>query len=127
VYDFVDVQGRSVIGDWVRGLTPVDRARFKVKVRALVDLEYERAIGTKLLQGPINKHVYKLKIHGTIMMRPLLCRGPISNDTEYTLLAGAREENFKLIPADAPKQAERRRQQIIDDPINRRQIRARSR
>ena len=127
VYDFIHVRQGNVIGKWVRELRGPDRARFKLKVRALSQIDYDRAIGTKLLQGPVYKHIYKLKIHGEIMMRPLLCRGPIDNDSEYTLLVGAREENFKLLPSSAPGEAGERRQQVIDDPANRRQIRVRSR
>lgn len=112
-----------MIGEWVRGLSTTDRAKFKQKVKALSEMEYELALGTKLLQGPIYQHIYKLKIHGQIMMRPLLCRGPFDNDSEYTLLVGAKEVNFKLVPLEAPAEAERNRQRVIEDPINRRQIR----
>ena len=126
VYDFIDVHDGNVIRSWVRGLCPRDRAKFKVKVRALADMEYDRAIGSKLLQGPISKHIFKLKIHGQIMMRPLLCRGPIANEAEYTLLAGAREENFVLIPDVPLLRVEIRRQEVIDNPASRRQTRVRS-
>jgi hypothetical protein len=87
-------------------------------------MDHELAIGTKLLQGPIYRHIYKLKIHGDTMLRPLLCRGPVHNEREYTLLAGAKEENFILAPADAPEVAEERRGQVIRNPAERRQIRA---
>jgi hypothetical protein len=126
VYDFIDACHGNVVGSWIRGLSTSDRAKFKLKIRYLSDVEYDEAIRGKLLQGPIYKHVYKLKIHGDIMLRPLLCRGPINNDVEYTLLAGAKEENFNLVPEDAPEVAENRRAEVIGDPSNRRQIRVRS-
>src|SRR5277367_1840281 len=100
IYDFIDAAHGNLIGIWIRTLSRSDRAKFKVKLRYLSDVEYEEAVGGKLLQGPIYEHIYKLKIHGDIMMRPMLCRGPIDNDSEYTLLAGAKEENFALVPED---------------------------
>ena len=125
LYDFIDEKGVNVILAWLKTLEKRDRAKVDVKLVALRDMDYELAIGTKLLQGPIHKHIYKLKIHGTVMLRPLLSRGPISNDAEYTLLAGAAEVNFKLIPANAVQVAEVRRSQVIANQRDRRRPHAR--
>lgn len=119
LYDYVAQNGRNPISDWSRQLTKPDRARLDLKLNALSQMDYNLAIGTKLLQGPIYKHIYKLKIHGSVMLRPLLCRGPIDNVKEYTLLAGATEVNFKLVPKDSPKVATDHRTEIVANPSRR--------
>lgn len=58
----------------------------------------------QLLAGPIkserNKklvsHVYKLRLNGDRALRPLLCKGPIHMDHEFTMLLGAIEVNTVL-------------------------------
>jgi hypothetical protein len=81
---------------------------------------------TGLLAGPIkskrNKkmqsHIYKLRINGNKALRPMLCKGPIAMDTEYTMLIGAIEVN-SVLDIDA-EDAESRRSEIIEDPTRRR-------
>lgn len=48
-----------------------------------------------------------------------MCKGPI-NDDEFTILIGAKEEDWELDPADAVARAEERRLEIIEDPDERR-------
>jgi len=52
------------------------------------------------------------------MMRPMLCRGPIDNEAEYTFLLGATEKDWKL-PTGAKEQADKRRTIVINDPARR--------
>jgi len=86
----------------------------------LVRVPFENAIKSKLLHGPIQKqkHIYKLRIQTNVAMRPLLCRGPIENLTEYTLLLGIEEKNDKL-PDGAVQKAETNRQAILANPARR--------
>lgn len=78
-----------------------------------------------LLAGPIKSkrnrkmqsHIYKLIVHGNKMLRPMLCKGPLDMDGEFTLLLGAIEVNFKL-DEDA-EDAEFRRSVVIGDPSRR--------
>lgn len=97
-------------------LTTRDRAALNQKLDRLHQLDFDLAIGTKLLAGPIAKqrHIYKLVIHGDVMLRPLLCRGPIDPETEYTLLLGAIERGGKL-PKEAPQHAEENRLIVLKD------------
>jgi hypothetical protein len=83
-------------------------------------MDFDLALGTKLLAGPIQKqrHIYKLVIHSSVMLRPLLCRGPLQMALEYTLLMGAIERNWRL-PAGALQQAEANRLIILADPSRR--------
>jgi hypothetical protein len=120
LWDFLSARGENAILRWVRveRFSKRDRAVLNQKLERLAQVDFQLAIGTKLLAGPIYKHVYKLVIHGAVMLRPMLCRGPINNEAEYTLLRGAIERNGKL-PVEAMKEAEANRDTIISDPRRR--------
>jgi len=98
VYDFTDGNGKSVIAQWRNGLTPRSKAQLDSKLHMLQ--VSGPSLGPKLLAGPIKKtgHIHKLIIHADVMLRPMLCKGPFSMDTEFTLLVGAKEVQGKLIP-----------------------------
>lgn len=98
LYDFTDREGRSVIAPWRAGLTSRSRGQFDSKVNMLATSGMD--LPPKLLAGPIKKtgHIYKLIIHADIMLRPMLCKGPFDMEGEFTLLVGAIEVQFKLIP-----------------------------
>jgi hypothetical protein len=120
LWDFLTERHENVILKWVSNerLTVRDRAALNQKFDRLAQVDFDLAIQTKLLAGPIYKHIYKLIIHGDVMLRPMLCRGPIDNEREYTLLLGAIEKNWKLPPGSKEK-AEQNRQTIIGDPKKR--------
>ena len=122
LWDFLSARGENVILRWVRDarLTTRDRAALNQKLDRLGQMDFDLAIGTKLLAGPIEKrqHIYKLVIHGDVMLRPLLCRGPIDPELEYTLLLGAIERGGRL-PRDAPQHAEENRRTVLGDPYRR--------
>jgi hypothetical protein len=98
LYDFVDVCGESVISQWRKGLTARSKAQLDSKLHMLEINGPD--LGPKLLAGPIKKtgHIYKLRILADVMLRPMLCRGPFRMDMEFTLLAGAKEIQGKLVP-----------------------------
>jgi len=75
----------------------------------------------KLVAGPLggHRHIYKLRIDGSVAMRPMLCKGPIDMNREFTLLLGATERDRVLDPMDAPRRAEQRRTEIIANPTRR--------
>jgi len=116
LWDFLDERKRNVILQWVEDdkLTKRDRAALNQKIARLAQMDYHLAVQTKLLAGPIHKHVYKLVIHGDVMLRPMLCRGPLDNDREYTFLLGAVERGGKL-PAGSKEIAEQHRKVVLDD------------
>jgi hypothetical protein len=120
LWDFLDERGKNVILQWVTEdrLTKRDRAALNQKIRRLAQMEYELAIQTKLLAGPIFKHIYKLKVHGNVMLRPMLCRGPIYNAEEYTFLVGSVETGDKL-PVGCKEKAESNRLVVLNDPNRR--------
>jgi hypothetical protein len=121
LWDFLTPRGENVILRWVEDerLTVRDRAALNQKLDRLSQIPFALAIGTKLLAGPIWKHIYKLVIHADVMLRPMLCRGPIDKEREYTLLIGAIETGGKL-PRGAKEKAQENREAVISDPSRRR-------
>ncbi|MBI1786385.1 MAG: hypothetical protein HYR60_02395 [Acidobacteria bacterium] len=120
LWDFLNARGDNVILQWVREdrLSKRDRAKLNQKLDRLVQMDFDLAIHTRLLAGPTYGHIYKLRIHGDVMLRPLLCRGPIDTESEYTLLRGAVERGGRL-PDGAQEKAEENRQRVIGDPRSR--------
>jgi hypothetical protein len=116
LWDFLDERQENVILQWVKDddLTKRDRAVLNQKINRLSQMDYDLAKQTKLLAGPIYKHVYKLVIHGDVMLRPMLCRGPILNTEEYTFLIGVVETGGRL-PAGVKEKAENRRLVVVKD------------
>lgn len=120
LYDFLDDRGRSVIQEWVRRekLTVRDRAALNIRFKRIRQVDFVLA-QKSLISGPIHKHVYKCVIHGDVMLRPMLCRGPFKAEEEYTLLLGAIERDRKL-PKGSVEQAEQNRDTLIAYPTKRR-------
>ena len=116
LWDFLDERNKNVILQWVTDdkLTTRDRAKLNQKISRLAQMDYGLAINTKLLAGPIYGHVYKLRVKGSVQLRPILCRGPIANDEEYTFLVGAVETGGKL-PVGSKEKAEARRSMVLND------------
>lgn len=120
LWDFITIRGENAILEWVKDerLTKRDRAILNQKIRRLAQIDFKLAIEGKLLAGPVYEHVYKMVIHGNVMLRPLLCRGPINNEHEYTFLLGAIEKGWKL-PLGAVEKAEQHREIIAGDSSRR--------
>jgi hypothetical protein len=116
LWDFLDDRLKNVILQWVKDdkLTKRDRAILNQKIARLAQDDFELAIKTKLLAGPVYKHVYKMRIKGDVQLRPMLCRGPINNDSEYTFLLGAVETGGKL-PFGCKEKAESNRSVVLND------------
>ena len=99
IFDAIDAATVSRIVVWIRKekITKRDIGQLNQKIDMLEKNGPD--LPPKLLAGPIkskrNKklvsHIYKLIIHGDRMLRPLLCKGPVNMDTEYTMLLGAIE------------------------------------
>jgi hypothetical protein len=119
LYEFLTTRDRPIIHEWVKQarLTTRDRAALNLRFKRIRQVDFDLARGT-LFNGPIHKHVYKCVIHGEVMLRPMLCRGPFDLEVDYTLLLGAIERNWKL-PKGAVEQAEQNRDTIIGMPTRR--------
>jgi hypothetical protein len=69
----------------------------------------------------MSANIYKLKVKTKqVQLRPMLCRGPVDESSEFTLLIGAVEVSNQLQPTDVVARAEARRAEVIADPVNRR-------
>ena len=114
LWDFLSPRGENVILRWARDerLTTRERAALNNKLDRLAQIDFSLAIETKFLAGPIYGRIYKLVVHAGRMLRPLLCRGPIDNETEYTLLLGVIETGGKL-PIGAKEKAAENREAVI--------------
>lgn len=120
LYDYVGHDGVNDFERWCRGLQSADLARLNRKIKMLADNGPN--LGPKLLAGPLSgyAHIYKLRVRGLTELRPLLCKGPIINEAEFTLLKGAFEVGGQWVPGNARGEAQTRRQEVINDPNNRR-------
>jgi hypothetical protein len=118
LYDFTNARGESLLKEWVERerLSRRDLGQLHHKLDMLVTAG--PSLPPKLLAGPVHKHIYKLIIHGERMLRPFLCKGPFNMDTEFTLLLGAIETDWKL--DHDPKEAESNRIILLGDPGRRR-------
>ncbi|PWU05299.1 MAG: hypothetical protein C5B51_14935 [Terriglobia bacterium] len=132
IYEYLEGD-ESTIGIWLReqAISARDRGQLMQKMDMLAQNGMDLHPG--LLAGPIaskrkpkmQSNIYKLIIHGQRMLRPMLCRGPIDMDGEFTMLLGAVEKGG-VLDADA-EDAQNRRQEIIDDPQGKRRLNGRYR
>jgi hypothetical protein len=120
LYEFLDPRGQGIIEGWVRQerLQKDARARLNAKLDLLEQSGPDLSSG--LLAGTKERHIYKLRVKAPkLQLRPLLCRGPLAPDAEFTLLLGAIERNNKL-PDNALTQAAAHREIIIQTRNRRR-------
>lgn len=117
LYDYVDNRGINDFERWSLGLQSSDRARLSQKLGMLQKLGPD--LPPQLLAGPIKGNIYKMRINGRVAFRPLLCKGPINHDAEFTLLMGATERDRQWQPRNAPATAVVRRTEIVADSARR--------
>ncbi len=118
IYDHVSGDGENVIARWAQGLEGVQRKKLRAKLDMLAQAGPD--LPTQLLSPTGVGHIYKLRVKGNVQLRPMLCRGPIDHDSEFTLLLGAIEVGNRLRPIDAAQIAATIREEIRADPDNRR-------
>jgi hypothetical protein len=125
IYCFVSHRRENVIREWLRTeKVPTKQvATFQAKIDA-----YERGgpeVNPGLIVGPVAKNIYKMKIKGNkghVQLRPMVCYGPFL-ETEVTLLLGAIEKDFKLVPSNCKEKAQENRDIVIADRTRRRRER----
>lgn len=118
LYDFVSQNGINEIKAWTKTLQSTQRG----KLRARLDMLQTHGEGLfpEILTGTDTPGILKLRIKGNVQLRPMLCRGPIEVDKEYTLLMGAIEVGGNLKPTNADATANSRKNKIKCDPEHRR-------
>ncbi len=130
IFEYVERGNQSTIGLWLDANAITDRDRGQLVQKMDMLAIHGPDLPPGLLAGPIKSkrnrkmqsHIYKMRINGDKALRPMLCKGPIAMDTEYTMLIGAIEIN-SVLNVDA-EDAETRRLEIIENP-NRRRINGR--
>jgi hypothetical protein len=121
VWEFLRDGTHRVIREWV------DDCKISVQDRAKLDFCLERLrtldfalISTKMLAGPLRggTKLYKLRVRcQNRELRPFLCRGPIGEPLDYTLLQGAIEVgDHRTDPPNAEDRAGRNREALILNP-----------
>jgi hypothetical protein len=121
VWEFLRDGKHHVIQEWLKDSTVSSRDRAKLdfcleRLRTL-DLGL---ISTKMLAGPLRggTKLYKLRIRcQNRELRPLLCRGPVGEPDDYTLLQGAIEVgDHRTNPPNAEDRAAQNRETLIRNP-----------
>ncbi|MEA2162295.1 MAG: hypothetical protein QOK37_422 [Thermoanaerobaculia bacterium] len=119
LFDYRDEKGRNDVKRWMLEQEKRQRAQVNLKLDML--RKYGNDVGSNVLLR-MSATIFKLKGKTKgVQLRPMLCKGPVDDDREFTILIGATEIDWKLVPADAVVRAERRRDEIIRDPKGRRQ------
>lgn len=106
LYDYFD-NGANLIKAWTLGLGLDKRQLAKLNAKLDMLQQYGPNLPPGLLSDTKSGKIKKLRINGDRALRPMLCKGPKYNNTEFTLLLGAEEKDRKLIPKDAVEQAEK--------------------
>lgn len=120
IYDYVNASGENEIKTWTKSLQKTQRGKLSEKIDKLI--LYGDGLYPKMLTGTDEPGIQKLRIRGNVELRPLLCKGPINTNEEYTLLKGAKEVGDKLIPQDSLEKAKQHKAAIKLDPNSRRKI-----
>lgn len=118
LYDYVDAAGVNVIAEWTKGLQKKERGKLVSKLDLL--REHGSELFPQMLTGTDTPGILKLRVHGNVQLRPLLCDGPIEIGKEFTLLLGAKEVGSKLVPADADRLADINKTAVKAAPEKRR-------
>jgi len=117
LFDYTDSNGKNNIKEWTLGLEKIQRAKFNAKLDMLA-LHGSELFPHVLTDTPTSG-IQKLRVKGNAQLRPMLCKGPINNEKEFTLLIGATERDSRLVPDKADEKANERKQMIIKDPTRR--------
>lgn len=125
VYCFITHRNENIIVRWLED-ERVPKAQIAT-LQAKIDA-YEQGgpdLNPGFISGPVAKDIYKIKIKGHkghVQLRPMVCYGPHDPD-EVTLLSGAIEKDFKLIPDTCKVDAQENRRIVLANRGRRRRER----
>ena len=117
-FEYVGRAGRREFSLWRLSQPTREQALLDEKMRAVQTF----GLQTGCLKGPLlrHRHLYKIRVQGPERaLRPLLCRGPMNMNTEFTLLHPMQEIGGQDTPSTAKGEADRRREELIEDPSRR--------
>jgi hypothetical protein len=119
IWGFLANGQQNVVRSWMEDekLTQSEQAKLDFALNRLKNLDFQ-LLSQKFMAGPLRgTKIYKLRLScSDRQLRPMLCRGPVQNPLDYTLLHGAEEVGDRLHPGDAAERADRNRRTLIDNP-----------
>ncbi len=117
LFDYVDAHGANCFYEWWRGLQKKEQGKLRARMNMLRD--YGEDLRPQILSDTDVPGILKIRVPGNVALRPLLCKGPHNNDSEFTMLMGATERDFVLVPSNAVETANGRKT-VVANNINRR-------
>ncbi|MFZ4504467.1 MAG: hypothetical protein ACOYM1_11005 [Methylovulum sp.] len=117
LFDYADKNGNNDIKAWTLGLQKTQRAKINAKLDMLAKLG--PGLIPHVLTDTPTAGIQKLRVKGNVQLRPMLCKGPINNENEFTLLIGATERDSRFAPDKADEKANDRKNIIIENPNRR--------
>lgn len=118
LFDYRCPDGTNEFKTWTQSLQPTQRGKLDAKLDMLALLGSD--LFPEVLTGTEVPGILKLRVKGNVQLRPMLCKGPINVPREFSLLIGAIEVGGKLKPKNAANIAADRKEEIRNDPDNRR-------
>ncbi len=112
LFDYTSNRGNE-IKEWTLTLQKQQKVRLNAKLDMLQQAGSD--LPPQLLAGTGVPHIYKLKVQGNVKLRPLLCKGTVDNENEFTILIGAFEIQWEFEPKDALAKAVERREELLND------------
>lgn len=113
MYNYLSPSGKDEIAEWSQKLQVKERAKLNERLDKL-GLEGDNLYPNMLTDSKA-PGILKLRVHGNVQLRPLLCRGPHDVMAEYTFLAGATERDFVMKPEGIEKRATTRKAEVKAD------------
>src|SRR6266446_7002643 len=114
LFDYRDRRGHNDIKVWMLEQERRQLGQLNLKLDML--RKYGSDVGSNVLLR-MSATIYKLKGKTKgVQLRPMLCKGPIDDEAEFTILIGAKEINRELVPIDVVTRAEGRREEVIENP-----------
>lgn len=123
IYDYHDEHGGNVIQPWIDSLQVKERAKLNEMLDKLQ--MHGDALRPQMMTGTSEPGISKLRIHGKVQLRPLLCCGPVHIKLEFTLLCGAKEVGGVLVPKGVEGVAATRKLVVKANHEKRRKLNAR--
>lgn len=117
LYDYLNKNNDNEFKNWTEQLQKIERAKLNVRLDMLA--LQGSSLFPHILTGTPTAGILKLRVKGKIQLRPMLCKGPVNNKSEFTLLIGATECDSKFVPREADKKANDRKKIIIEIPTRR--------
>jgi hypothetical protein len=104
--------GRNIMDEWLEGLPEEDQAAIEARIALLKGIRV--GITHYFDKRKDSNKIFEIRIKGNrVQYRPLGCFG--FGRGVFTLLMGAKEKDWKLVPKTAVKTAEERRELALKD------------